>query len=69
MVAQIVVFKDDRVIRENESTKVMRLDDAGPGNAFHEYAVTSPEGKKLLACTSFQNGPLQEAGCLPGAPP
>lgn len=50
-------------------TKVICLDEPGPGNACHQYQVvhkehsfSDPQITQTLAAISFQNGPVKEAG-------
>jgi len=48
------------VIRENELTKVSRMDEVGAGGAHHRYCVTSPDCKSLFVAADFQHGGADE---------
>jgi hypothetical protein len=49
----------------NDALKIEVLDERGPGNANHIYAITSPsidDGQRDSQTIQFQNGPITEAG-------
>lgn len=48
----------------NNGLRVHVMDEAGPGGACHEYAITANPGKyeKDVALIKFQKGPVAEVG-------
>lgn len=49
-------------VRETEYTKVICIDEPGPGNACHKYLVKPVKGIDPLTKIGFQNGPIKENG-------